>query len=79
MYDNNYKDYILNQSGNNELIEPNSPLYNAFEDLNNLNSKVLASTNDTYKETFGKSQKSRLNLKKQRQESKERQDRIING
>lgn len=79
MYTDNYKEYILNQTGNNELIEHNSPLYNAFEDLQKLNNKVLSSTNDTYKETFSKSQNARQELKKRRQQSKERQNRIING
>jgi hypothetical protein len=79
MYTDNYKEFILNQSGNNELIEPSSPLYNAFEDLHNHNTKVLSSTNDAYKETFSKSQKARNALKNDRQKSKDKQDRIING
>jgi hypothetical protein len=79
MYTDNYKEFILNQSGNNELIEANSPLYHAFDDLNSLSTKVLNNTNDTYKETFSKSQKARQDLKKERQKSKDRQNRIING
>ncbi|MBI9010214.1 MAG: hypothetical protein JEZ05_09345 [Tenericutes bacterium] len=79
MYEDNYKEYISNQTGNNLLIEQNSPLYHAFDDLETLNTKALSKTSDTYKETFSKSQKARTQLKNKRQVSKERQDRIING
>jgi hypothetical protein len=78
-YHQNFQEYLLNQSGNNEILSPNSQLFQAFTDLSDFYQKNIALTADTYKETFNKSNKVRDELKTKRMKSKEKQNRIING
>ena len=77
-YTNNYKEYLLNQAGNNEILEVKSKLYLPFESIQNFTEAKIKSTNQTYKETAAKSKKTRDDLKKDAQLSADRQKRIIN-
>ncbi|MCK5731840.1 MAG: hypothetical protein KAH13_02375, partial [Tenericutes bacterium] len=77
-YDNNYNDYINNQTGNNEIIEPNSSLYGPFDNMREFYEKNLDDTTQAYKDIIQKSNKTREDLKKQESKSKETQERIIN-
>ena len=77
-YDNNYNDYINNQTGNNEIIEPNSSLYGPFDNMREFYEKNLDDTTQAYKDIIQKSNKTREDLRKQESKSKETQDRIIN-
>jgi len=77
-YTENYQNYLENQQGNNALLENDSALYQGFEDLHNFNAKMIKSTIDTYKETKNKSTRFREKLKKEKQQSQSKQDRIIN-
>ncbi len=77
-YEDNYNDYLLNQSGNNELIEPGSALYSPIENMKAYYEKGINQSEQAYKDTIQKSKKTRENLKKQELKSKETQDRIIN-
>jgi hypothetical protein len=77
-YEDNYREYILNQSGNNEAIEPNSHLYSPFNEMQSFFNKSLEDTNQTHKETINKSKKTRNDLNKEESKSKENQNRIIN-
>ena len=77
-YENNYKDYLLNQSGNNSLIEAKSPLYEPFELMKAYYEKNIKLSDQSYKETIQKSSKTLENLREQEIRSKEKQDRITN-
>ncbi len=77
-YDENYQDYILNQSGNSKILQENSPLYMPFVDINTYYENLLKTTSQAYKESLSKSKKTRDTLKKELQDSQEKQKRIIN-
>jgi len=77
-YTNNYKDYLLNQSGNDEILEPSSKLYSPFENIQKFHEQNIRATTQTYLDTISKSKKTREQLNKNVQESIDRQKRIIN-
>ncbi len=77
-YMQNYKEFLLNQSGNNEVIERDSKLYAPFVEMHSYNDKIINATAQTYKETVAKSKKTREGLNKDAQQSNEKQKRIIN-
>lgn len=77
-YTANYQEYLLNQSGNNEIIETNSELYGPFAKMQEFNENIIKNTNQAYKDTIAKSKVTRDDLKKETQKSVEKQNRIIN-
>ncbi len=77
-YTDNYKDYLLNQSGNNEILKRSSKLYSPFENIQKFHEQIIKSTTQTYLDTISKSKQTRELLHKNVQESIDKQKRIIN-
>ncbi len=77
-YNENFETYLENQLQNNKLIDETSDMYQPFQELDEVNKRIIDSTNDTYIETISKSQKTRNELKKNKAQSEERKNRIIN-
>ncbi|MBN2540967.1 MAG: hypothetical protein JXB08_05510 [Bacilli bacterium] len=77
-YTQNYRDYLLNQSGNNEILERGSSLYMPFEKIQQFHEKIIKTSTSTYRDAIAKSKKTREELNKETQKSNERQKRIIN-
>lgn len=77
-YTNNYKEYLLNQSGNNEILDSHSKLYMPFNNIQELHERIIKSTTQAYLETIARSKKTREQLNKDVAESIEKQNRIIN-
>lgn len=77
-YIENYQEYLLAQSGNNALLEPNSKLYDPFVKMQAFNENIIKNTTQTYRDTVAKSKHTRDTLKKETQKSQDKQNRIIN-